>query len=585
MASTDPGSIADMGITNPAPATGVQASTTAATAGSAVAGLSPSGASALGLRSQLGYGSRLGGYGGMGSSMFGGYGGMGSMYGGLGMGSMMGGLGGMGGLAGGQLTTPAGIPGPGGFRQDYHTFFAGMKSMLQILYSGLGLFSFGKLFGGMVFNMVRAIAKRFFKGAKYLYSLVFLNKISAKIINGALSHAHPSPGSPSFFSFLVKLLFGLGILLFSAAMFMMKEHGLEEEESIIRAAARNRIAEQQRREEELNVRRRLAEEEMIRQWELSTMQASAQANSEAAQLGGDADELFKRLTTAPEDPAIAASEPFWKKALQEEMSKRGEGAQKDGDNAELGEKKEILDEDSREEMDEEEDGHDQEEVETNQEKKSDGEGNTENIGMPADSLDNSKVKVIKVSRSKKNKKKLTPPVVSEPKPEEKIPKPESTEEMSDKPVSEVKQPEKQEKKITITPEIDQKRRDRKEKYRAHEEFYHSSKIRRQIEAADNGDTLRKLFGEELMGLEMASNRLSGDEKKKMMDAMVARLAAMNATPKAQQPDPAQPPSDTISPPQPDSQSSISPAPAQDQLLVLPPPQSQPPVQKKKPWER
>ena len=177
--------------------------------------------------------------------------GMGSMYGSSGYGSMLGGgmygrgmmgggLGGMGMGMGGMGGLPQGQP--GGFRQDYHTVFAGLKNLLQIAYSGLGLFSFGKLFGTMAWNLVKNIAKKFLKGAKLIYGLIFLNKVSAKIINGAVQRAR-SVSADSAAGIFVKALFAVAIACIVAVGFLQASHSLDEDEDRIRRQASSRLRE------------------------------------------------------------------------------------------------------------------------------------------------------------------------------------------------------------------------------------------------------------------------------------------------------------------------------------------------------
>lgn len=148
----------------------------------------------------------------------------------------MGGMGGMGGL-GGQ---PGG---PNGFRQNYQGFFSGLQNLLQILYSGLGLFAFGKMFGTMVINMIKAIAKKCFQGTKYLLALIFMNRISMKIINGAMARAKAVSGS-SVGAIMAKALFTVGVSCIAAVWFLMREDALAEEERRLRASALKRAREQ-----------------------------------------------------------------------------------------------------------------------------------------------------------------------------------------------------------------------------------------------------------------------------------------------------------------------------------------------------
>ena len=212
------------------------------------------GASRLG----TGYGGMYGsGMGGMGMSGMGGMGGMGM--GGMGMGGMgMGGMG-MGGVGMGGMGMAGmgmgGMPGqqgqPGGFRHSYQTVFSGFQNLLQMLYSGLGLFAFGKLFGSMVYKMVKAIATRFFRGTKYILSLIFLNRISIKVINGAIKRASTS-GEATVGGIMAKALFTIGVLCMGAVWFLIRQDHLAEEEYRLRAMAAKRARERQQLQRQLN---------------------------------------------------------------------------------------------------------------------------------------------------------------------------------------------------------------------------------------------------------------------------------------------------------------------------------------------
>ena len=227
------------------------------------ASLTETGASAL-ARSGMGrYGSSYsgllgGGMGGMG--MYGGMGGLGSMGGLGGMGMYGGGLGSMG--LGGMGATPGapGQNGPRGFRQDYQTFFNGLRNLFQILYSGLGLFSFGKLFGSMVLSMVKSIVKKLISSGKWVIGALFMNRVSAKIINGAVERASAVSDSPNAASSIfVKALFAVAILGTSTLWFLQREDSIAERERILKAQVELR-----RREEEL---KRQREEEKHREEE------------------------------------------------------------------------------------------------------------------------------------------------------------------------------------------------------------------------------------------------------------------------------------------------------------------------------
>ena len=193
------------------------------------------------------------GYGGLGSS-YGGLGGMGMGMGlGMGMGGMYGGLGsGMGLRSMGGMPGQPGQQGPGGFRQDYQNFFNGLRNLFQILYSGLGLFSFGKLFGSMVVSMVKNILKKLAASGKWIIGALFMNRISAKIINGAVQRASSVADSPQAASnIFVKALFAVAILGTSALWFLQREDSLAERERILKAQVelRRREAELKRLEE------------------------------------------------------------------------------------------------------------------------------------------------------------------------------------------------------------------------------------------------------------------------------------------------------------------------------------------------
>lgn len=276
----------------------------------------------LGNRSMLNRGGMyggMGGYGGYRGGMFGGMGGMGSMYGGMGgMGGMYGGMGGMNGM------NPNGRP--GGFRQDYHTVFAGLKNLLQISYSGLGLLAFGKLFGKMVFNLIKTIGRKTASGIKYLFGVFFLNRYSAKVINGAVYRAKMEAqqsgfSSPSSFATaMVKIIFGIGALAMSVFWYLSKDHELDEHEKALDCLINRRMEdEEQARKAELD---RLARGmEMTKEWD-NTWSGAGMVPKRF--LGEDAEEGQEKEAEMEEEYNTAQKEDDEKEKKIEDMEKNGD---------------------------------------------------------------------------------------------------------------------------------------------------------------------------------------------------------------------------------------------------------------------
>ena len=146
-----------------------------------------------------------------------------------------------------------GPQGPGGFRQDYHAFFRGLTNLLQIASSGIGLVSFGKMFGVMVWKLIKNICSKSLSGVKYIGSLIFLNRVSMKIIGGALKRGRSVSDSKSIIDFLMKSLFAIGVLALTYIGFSIKRLSAEETESkLIEAIQKRKLEEESKLKEKFS---------------------------------------------------------------------------------------------------------------------------------------------------------------------------------------------------------------------------------------------------------------------------------------------------------------------------------------------
>ncbi len=435
--------------------------------------------------------------GGMyGSSMLGG-----GMYGmsGMGLGSMSG----MGGMSG--------QPGqPGGFRHDYHTVFNGLKSLLQLAYSGLGLFSFGKLFGNMAWNLIKTIAKKFFSGAKYVYGLLFLNRVSAKIINGAVHRARSvSPQHiPSLF---VKTLFGIAIACIAAVWFLNASSSLEEEEEKVKRLAARRLREIEATARELEQVRQAT---LLRGWNEASRVDISNPPEITPITAEEREQIFQnawRTTEIAEnddihnqnfqDPSLHSSQSIaqaltqrqlmlknvWEEArkqAEEEAKKRGElGTTEDNEvqtQNYLGQELHVSDSS---------DSSDQEEIQKNDENLKQDENKVE------EEKTNTNIDPDSNQEGPKNEslqpEKLTEMVtisVDNPTIEHiKVKHPVNKGNSNTKNLSEKIKP-----KAAYTTEALEKRRKRQEKIKISEEFK-SSTFSRELNALENGESLQRLF--------------------------------------------------------------------------------------------
>ena len=413
-----------------------------------------SGATSLTSQQQQTYSSPYGGLQrssmGMGMGMGRGYG----MYGSGGLGGLGGGMM-MGGMGGGLGMNPMGQP-PGrhgGFRQDYHTFFAGLKNLLQILYSGLGLFSFGKIFFSMSFNLIKTICRKCLSGAKYTYALIFLNRHSAKVINGILSNPPKPDGSRSsdFFGLLAKVLMALALMTVAFVYYMMRDASMEEEEQMLKTQAQ---------------RRRIEEEAArIQQQQMSS--------------------IFEIVRRNQNDPlqTMDSMETHFETALQEDDANQAKVAavsdeakpSEEGDSHQTPDHKE--DDDSKDHEDSKEEDHENDPHADHSE--------SPNQTRQEIHLDGQGLSSLKTVRRKKKRSKAAKPVVGDSKAEEK--------------------------------------RERRKFNKISEEFK-ASTFRRELQATENGDTMRRLFAGDFTAVYYPDHKYSEEEKLKRLQS-ISRLAS------------------------------------------------------------
>ena len=430
-------------------------------------------------------------YGGglYGSSMFGG-----GMYGGLG-GMGMGGMGGMG-MGGAMGGIPGQPGGPGGFRQDYRTVFAGLNNILQILYSGLGLFSFGKLFGSMVFNLVKGIAKKMLQGGKWLYHLLFLNRVSAKIINGAVYRAR-SVRPANMGSYFMKILFTVGVIIFGICWFLIREERLEEEERKIRIQAEIRKREQAREAARMN--------EIIQQspllsggtdmpnelvYESSRLIDQAQQSTLASEL----QRVIPEMDAAFEDAKKEVEQADAKKTEDENKSKEiATGAEtENSDKKDSKSAQEVKEGQTVQEDKKEADSDDDSEADSKTEK--DAVAGDSEPQAPATTAEASSTAV---TSDKTSKVELV---------------------LTSKQTSKTS---KKKKQAGGEREIKEKQRKRKEKVMMSEEF-RNNRYTQEIAASENGNVLSRLFITGDLLETHPINRYTDEEKKKMLDSILAR---------------------------------------------------------------
>jgi hypothetical protein len=194
-------------------------------------GLNPTTSSTVATRPTYGMGNR---FSRMGMGMGG--------YGGMGMGMGMGGYGRMG-----MGMNPGGPP--NGFQQQYQGFFAGLRNVLQMSFSGISLYMYGKIFGSMMIKVIKFLAKKLLDGGRWLLAVFLFNRHATKILNGVVKQAKESGSSTDLARAMFRGLLLLGLLGLAVLFFMMRGTNMEEEETRLLSAVRARKA---RREAEMS---------------------------------------------------------------------------------------------------------------------------------------------------------------------------------------------------------------------------------------------------------------------------------------------------------------------------------------------
>lgn len=72
----------------------------------------------------------------------------------------------------------------GGLRQDYQQVFQGLRAMLQMGFSAFGLYTYGKMFGNMMFKILKFSLRKCKDLGKKILALTLFNRFSTKILNG-----------------------------------------------------------------------------------------------------------------------------------------------------------------------------------------------------------------------------------------------------------------------------------------------------------------------------------------------------------------------------------------------------------------
>lgn len=171
------------------------------------------------------------------------YGGLGGGYGSMGA---MGGMGGYSSMGMGRMGRGAAQPNPQ--QPDYRSFFFGIQTLMQMIYSGVGFFMFTKIFSKMMVKMVKFICNKTLKGIKLAFATLFLNRVSTRVLDGVFrSHKNGSSGAATI-SLCARALASVCLLGISVVWFLNGSNKQDEEAEEIMSRLKER---KRRRQEEL----------------------------------------------------------------------------------------------------------------------------------------------------------------------------------------------------------------------------------------------------------------------------------------------------------------------------------------------
>ena len=178
-----------------------------------------------------------------GSSMYGS-----SMYGGGMYGRSM--YGGMGGMGMGGMGMGANNP-QNGFRQEYQGFFQGLRAVISTGFSAFGLFSYGKIFTGMMIKIVKTVFRKSTDGAKKLIAWGFFNRVTTKVMNGFVRSVKGGGSEVEMVNLFFKGLLGIGLAGLAVVYFLIRKNGVDENEAMIRRNMKRRRKARERRLKEM----------------------------------------------------------------------------------------------------------------------------------------------------------------------------------------------------------------------------------------------------------------------------------------------------------------------------------------------
>jgi hypothetical protein len=115
--------------------------------------------------------------------------------GGMGMGSMMG----MGGMGMNHNRRP-------GATNEFHNIVQGFNGTMQLMYAGAGLVSFGKIFGGMLVEMIKKGSAFIYNTTKSVLKALLFNRVSYKILDGFWKDSFKLKSKSDYIGLVLKAL-------------------------------------------------------------------------------------------------------------------------------------------------------------------------------------------------------------------------------------------------------------------------------------------------------------------------------------------------------------------------------------------
>ena len=141
---------------------------------------------------------------------------------------------------------------PNGFQQEYQGFFNGLRNVLQISFSGISLYAYGRIFGSMMLKLGKFIFKKAVGAGRWLLAVLFFNRYATKVLNGVVKEAQNSSNSAEITRLMFRGFLLLGLLGLAVLFFMLRGTLMDEEEAKLMQKVRIRRTKREQEIEKLN---------------------------------------------------------------------------------------------------------------------------------------------------------------------------------------------------------------------------------------------------------------------------------------------------------------------------------------------